>query len=112
MAKLENKGVDPVLALVANWLVFGILGYILIGQTNKGIKVLITIIVGLICCYIPGVILAILGLVDVYQVAKAVKDGEEIDEHEYKMPLLYKFAKIFDKEAICKAVPDETPSAG
>ncbi len=105
MAKLEKKGVDPVLAAVANWFVFSILGYILIGQTSKGVKVLITIIVGLVCCWLPGVILAILAAVDVYQVAKAVNEGEEIDEHEYMVPMLYKFAKIFDKEAICKAAP-------
>lgn len=107
MAKLENKGIDPILAAVANWFVFSILGYILIGQTDKGVKVLIAVIVGLVCCWLPGVVLAILATIDVYQCALAVKNEEEVDEHEYKNELLFKVVKMFDKEAICKTVTEE-----
>lgn len=107
MAKLENKGIDPVLAAVANWFVFSILGYILIGQTDKGVKVLLSVIIGLVCCWLPGVIIAILAIIDVYQCALAVKNEEEVDEHEYKNELLYKIVKMLDKEAICKTVTEE-----
>lgn len=103
MAVLEKKGVNPVVAVIANWFVLGILGYILLGQTSKSIKFLITGIIGSICCVIPGMIIGILGLVDVYQVAVAVENGEEVDEHEYKNALLFKICKIIDKDAICKA---------
>ena len=102
MAKLENKQVNPILALVANWLVLGILGYILIGQTSKAIKVLITTILASCLCLIPGIIVGICSLVDVFQVATAVAQGEEVDEHEYKVELLDKFCKIIDKSAVFK----------
>lgn len=102
MANVENKKTSPVIALVANWLVFGILGYILIGQTNKGIKVLIAAIIGSILCVLPGLVVAILGLVDVFQTAKAIESGEEVDENEYKNELLYKIVKNLHKEAIFK----------
>lgn len=111
MANLEKKGIDPVLAAVANWFGISILGYVLVGQTDKGIKVLIAVLIGSLCCGIPGTILAILGIIDVYQVALAVKNDEEVDEHEYKNELLYKVVKMLDKEAICKTVPADTTEA-
>ena len=102
MAKLENKQVNPVVALAATWLVLGILGYILLGQTSKSIKVLITATLASFLCVIPGIIVGICSLVDVFQVATAVAQGEEVDEHEYKVELLYKFCKIIDKSAVFK----------
>ena len=102
MAKLENKQVNPILALVANWLVLGILGYILLGQTSKSIKVLITTLIGTVLCCIPGIVISVLSLIDVYQVAVAVAQGEEVDENEYKVELLYKLCKIVDKDAVFK----------
>jgi len=86
--------------------VFSILGYILIGQTNKGIKVFLATLIGSFLCLIPGVVVAILALVDVYQVALAVKNDEEVDEAEYKNELLYKIVKMIDSEAICKTVQE------
>lgn len=102
MANLEKKGIHPVLAVVANWFVFGVLGYILIGQTNKGIMVLVTTLIGCILCFIPGVIIAVLALVDVYQCADAVEKGEAIDEHQYKNELLFKVCKFLHKDAVFK----------
>ena len=102
MAKLENKQVNPIAARAANGLVFGILGYILLGQTSKAIKVLITTILASFLCVIPGIIVGICSLVDVFQVATAVAQGDEVDEHEYKVELLDKFCKIIDKSAVFK----------
>ena len=102
MAKLENKQVNPIVALVANWFVFGILGYMMLGQTSKSIKVLITSILATCLCVIPGIIVGVCSLIDVFQVATAVAQGEEVDEHEYKVELLYKFCKIIDKQAVFK----------
>ena len=111
MAKLENKGIDPILAAVANWFVLSILGYILIGQTQKGVNVLIAVLIGSCLCILPGTVIAILGIIDVYQIALAVKNGEEVDEHEYKNELLFKIVKMIDKNAICKTVSQDAPSA-
>ena len=107
MANLEKKGIDPILAAVANWFVISILGYVLIGQTDKGIKVMLAVLIGSCCCILPGTVIAILGIIDVYQVALAVQNDEEVDEHEYKNELLYKIVKMIDKDAICKTVVEE-----
>lgn len=103
MAALENKKIHPALALIANWFVFGILGYILIGQTKKSLFVLVAILIGYVLCVIPGVVIAILSLIDVYMVADAVQKGEQVDENEYKIELLYKICKILHKDAVFKS---------
>ena len=99
MATLENKDVNPVVALIANLFLL-IVGYVLIGQTNKGLKVLLAWLIGSLLCCLPGVFIAILGLIDVYQVATAIQKGEKIDEHEYKNEMLYKIVKMLHKDAI------------
>ena len=63
----------------------------------------------MICCIalLPlfglGLLLGVLAAVDVYKVAEAVSKGEEIDEHEYKMEILYKIVKIIHKDAVFKS---------
>lgn len=102
MANVENKKISPVVALIANWFVFGILGYILIGQTKKGIMVVVATIIGSFLCFLPGMVIAILALVDVFLTAQAIEKGEEVDENEYKNELLFKIVKILHKDAIFK----------
>lgn len=102
MAKLEKKGISPIVAVIANWFVFGFLGYFLLGQTKKALYICIAIFVGIILCFVPGIIISVLGLIDVYKVAEAVEKGQEVDENEYKMELLYKVAKMIHKEAVFK----------
>ncbi|PCJ59741.1 MAG: hypothetical protein COA79_10065 [Planctomycetota bacterium] len=100
MAKVENKNVSPVVALIANWFVFGILGYYMIGQTNKGIMVVVATMIGSILCVLPGMVIALLALMDVFQTAQAIEKGEDVDENEYKNGLLFKIVKIIHKDAI------------
>ena len=107
MAQLENKNVEPVIALVANWFVAGILGYVLIGQTSKGVMVFLATLLGVFLCFIPGMLVSILALIDVYQVAEAVKNGEAVDENEYKNELLYKIVKNLHGDAIFKGASDQ-----
>jgi hypothetical protein len=102
MAQLENKNIQPALALVGNLFVLGILGYILIGQSNKALWVFLVGLIGSALCCVPGWIVLILGLIDVYSVAEAVQRGEAVDENEYKNEMLYNICKIFDKQAIFK----------
>ncbi|MFH1377712.1 MAG: hypothetical protein ABIH86_03065 [Planctomycetota bacterium] len=100
MAKIEKKGTSPVVAALANFCCFGILGYILLGQASKGIMVLIvSIVLNLIGV---GWIVALLGVYDAYLVAGAIEKGEEVDENEYKFELLYKLMKVVHKDAIFK----------
>ena len=49
------------------------------------------------CC---SVVVAVLGLIDVYQVAEALQKGEKLDENEYKFEILYKLMSLIDKKAV------------
>ena len=103
MAALENKNVEPVVAVLANWFVLGLLGYVMLGQTNKGVMVMVTTFLGSCLCVLPGLLVAILGLADVFAVATAVKNGEVVDENEYKNEMLYKVVKMLHKDAVFNA---------
>lgn len=103
MAVLEKKGVNPVVAAIGNYF-WCIIGYILLGQTGKGIKTLICGLIGSCLCVLPGILVCILSMVDGYQVAKAVEEGEEIDEMEFKNEMLCKIVRIIDKNAFCKTL--------
>lgn len=102
MANVENKNVSPVVALIANWFVFGVLGYYMIGQLNKGIMIVVCTMIGSCLCGIPGLVIFILAIMDVLKTAEAIEKGEEVDENEYKNELLYKIVKIIHKDAIFK----------
>jgi len=104
MANLENKGVNPIVALLANFCCFGVLGYILLGQTSKAVMVfVVTAILSLLGV---GFIVAILALVDVYQVAEAIQKGESVDENEYKLEILHSIMKLIHKDAVFKRLTD------
>jgi phage FluMu protein Com len=124
---LPNKGIDPILALVANFFCLNILGYILLGQVKKGLWILLVAIgPALILLFIAiplscitkyaaslfllspltslwSIFVTVLGLIDVFQVATAVKAGEAIDENGYKLPLLHNLMKLIDKSAVLNA---------
>ena len=102
MATLENKGTSPIVAALANFCCFGVLGYILLGQTSKGIMVFV--VTAVLSFLGIGFIVAILALIDVYQVAEAIQNGEQIDENEYKFELLHSLMKIVHKDAVFKAI--------
>lgn len=113
MAILKKKNINPLLAAVANFCCLGFLGYFLIGQSKKGIIFLIASIaltligtVGMQTLFLPfvtGVIylaLIILTALDIHAIATAMEKGEEIDENEYRLEVLYNFMKTFHKEAV------------
>ncbi len=103
MANLEKKDSNPTVIGIANLLVFGGLGYLLIGQKDKAIKVIIITAI-LSCLGGIGFIVAIFAFLDGVDVAKAVEAGEEVGENEYKNEILFKLMKLIDKEAVCKTV--------
>ncbi len=101
MNKIKKPDANPVVALLLTWFIFN-LGHLLInGQQRKFIYTLVAIIIGYVLCVLPGMVIAILSIVDAYQTAVRLQKGEEIGENEYTLPLLYKIIKIADKEATC-----------
>lgn len=72
----------------------------MLGQTKKGITVLLFAIVGTCLCCLPGIAIVVLSHVDVYQCADALNRGEPLEENEYKLELLYKIVSLVDKTAV------------
>jgi hypothetical protein len=103
MAAVPNKNVSPIVALIANFFCFGVLGYVMIGQTKKAMMVFVAIVIGSFLCWLPGLVVSILGLMDVMATAEAIVRGESVDENEYRNPTLHKIISILDKSATLKA---------
>ncbi len=99
---ISKPDANPVVALILTWFVFGLGHMIVNGQTNKWIWTLVMTLVGYVLCFIPGFIIGILSVIDAYQTAVRLKNGETIGQNEYSFPLLYKICKILDKNATCK----------
>jgi len=105
---LPNKGIHPLLVLALNILPCGFpVGTMILGQVKKGLMVsVVGIVVGLVgvCLLgIPGIILWIMTLIDAYKTSKAVQDGEQVGENEYKLELLHKIMSLVDKSAVYRA---------
>lgn len=104
MNKISNPDANPIAAALLSWFVFGI-GHIVINkQTNKWVWTIVATFIGTLACILPGVVIAILSIIDSYQTAERLKNGESIPENEYSMPLLYSICKILDKKATCSKV--------
>ena len=100
--QISKPDANPVLAAILTWFAFG-LGHVIVnGQTNKWIWIMVTSMVGMILCCIPGMVISILSIIDAYQTAVRLKSGETIGQNEYSFPLLYKMCKFLDKKATCK----------
>ncbi len=63
---------------------------------------LVVTLIGSCLCVFPGIVIGILSVIDWYQTAERLSNGETIDENEYSNVLLYKICKIIDKKATCK----------
>ena len=99
MVKLEKKNIPPFVIAILN-LFLGSVGYFIIGQTKKGISVLILWLIGLISFGLPALIITVMAIIDGLNVATAVENGNDVGEHEYKFERLYKIAKLIHKEAV------------
>lgn len=99
--KIKKPDANPIVALLLTWFVFNLGHLVINGQQRKFIYTLIAIIVGYVLCILPGMVIAILSIIDAYQTAERLQKGEEIGENEYTFPLLFKIMKIVDKEATC-----------
>jgi len=125
MANLPKKGLHPLVAVAANFCCLGLAGYVLLGQTRKGLFVCLVAIVPLLAGAFLGALLwmisgflaslpwlvaiawgaffGLLAMVDVYQVAEAVEKDQAVDENGYKLDVLYKIMVKVDKSAILQA---------
>jgi len=98
---ISKPDANPVVAALLTWLVFGIGHMVINGQQRKWLYTLIATFVGSILCVLPGMIIGILSIVDAYQTADRLKNGETIPENEYSMPMLFKIISMVDKTATC-----------
>lgn len=101
MATISKPDANPVVAALLTWFLFGTGHLIINGQQRKWMFTLIATIVGYILCVLPGVVIAILSIIDSYQTAERLKNGEAIPENEYSMPMLFKIVSMIDKTATC-----------
>lgn len=99
---VSKTDANPIVAALLTWFVFGIGHIVINGQTNKWLFTMIATFIGTILCVFPGLLIGILSVIDSYQTAERLKNGEEIPVGEYSNVLLYKICKIIDKQATCK----------
>jgi hypothetical protein len=69
---------DPILVLVLNLLLFGCVGYFIIGQKMKGIASLVIWILGLASCGIVSGIVAVVAAVDGFMQAQQLQAGHPV----------------------------------
>jgi TM2 domain-containing membrane protein YozV len=70
---------DPILILVLNLLLFGGVGYFIIGQKMKGIVAIVTFIIGAIfTCGIVSMIICVVGAIDGYLQAQQLQAGHPV----------------------------------
>ena len=96
---IRKPSANPIVALLLCMFVFN-LGHLLInGQMKKWIFTIVAILVGYILCFLPGMVIAVLNLIEVYKTAQRLQAGEEIGENEYSFKPLFSIIKIIDKSA-------------
>jgi len=69
---------DPILILVLNLILFGCVGYFIIGQKLKGISALVLWILGLATCGVGSGIVAIVAAIDGWMQAQHLQAGHPV----------------------------------
>ena len=98
---IRKPDANPIVAALLTWFVLGLGHLIINGQQRKWVFTLIATLVGSCLCFLPGIVIGILSVVEAYQTAERLQKGEEIGEDEYTQPFLYKIIHMIDKEATC-----------
>ena len=76
-----NPPKDPIIALVLSLLLLGGTGQIYLGQTTKGIVLIAA--TAILSCVGIGFIVWILGIIDAYQIATMLKNGQSVGEWQF-----------------------------
>ncbi len=72
---------DPILVMVLNLLLFGGVGYIIMGQKTKGIVAIVAcLVIGIPTCGIGSIVVGILGAVDGYLQAQQLQAGHPVGQ--------------------------------
>src|SRR3954447_17105815 len=71
---------NPVLVAILNLLVFGGVGYIIMGQKTKGIVAIVVWLVGIPACFIPSLIVAAVAAIDGYLQAMQLQAGNPVGQ--------------------------------
>lgn len=72
---------DPVLILLLNLMLFGGVGYLVMGQTAKGIiAIVVWLLIGLPTCFLGSLAVGAFGAVDGYLQAEQLKAGHPIGQ--------------------------------
>ena len=77
MNTIKKTDANPILAVLLTWFIFGIGHFVINGQMRKWLITLVATLIGSVLCLLPGIILAILSIVDSYQTAERLKAGED-----------------------------------
>jgi hypothetical protein len=76
-----NPPKDPILILVLNLILFGGVGYIIMGQKTKGIVFIVAaIVIGIPTCGTGALAIGALGAIDGYMQAQQLKAGFPVGE--------------------------------
>ena len=102
MGMISKPDANPIAAALLTWFVFGIGHIVINGQTNKWVWTIVATLIGSFLCVVPGIVVAILSIIDAYSTAERLRAGEQISENEYSNAMLFKICKILDKNATCK----------
>lgn len=99
-----NTKPNPMVAAILTFCCFCIPGYLMCGQTMKGVMVFVMSIIASVVTFfvggLGGMVIGVFALLDVLEVGKALQAGEPVDENEYKFELLYKCMKFIHKDAV------------
>jgi hypothetical protein len=98
---IRKPDANPILALVLSVLLLGLGHLVPNGQQRKFFFNLLAILVGSCACILPGVVISILSIVDAYQTAVRLQEGETIPENEYTFAPYFKIMSMVDKTATC-----------
>jgi len=72
---------DPLIAALLSFLLLGGVGQIYLGQTTKGIVILVAAL--LLSCVGIGVVVWIIGIIDAYQIATMLKNGQAVGDWQF-----------------------------
>jgi hypothetical protein len=98
---IHKPDANPVLALVLSVLLLGLGHLVPNGQQRKFLFNLLAILAGTCACFLPGIVIAVLSIVDCYQTALRLRGGETIPENEYTFVPYFKIIRLIDKTATC-----------
>lgn len=98
---IRKPDANPVVALLLTAFVFNLGHLITNGQQRKWLYTLGGVLVGYVLCCLPGMVIAVMSIIDAYQTAERLQAGEEIGENEYTFAPLFQIMSKVDAEATC-----------